>query len=211
MMIPLPPNKLIRKKNGLNVLNPDYLAWKQQYGGVEHKSLHRSKSIIDKITVNVTVVQGKDLTAKDRNVFGKRTSSDPYVSVYHTFSSLINLPSSKQHKQQQQQQTKLGQTATVKKNLSPSWNYTIPTALSIPYTHQNENHKLVFKIFDEDKLSSGDCMGVVEIPIAFQESSSAAAAVWYDVPKTSAKNASGKIQIQIHKSLHRMEGMTPYC
>ena len=37
---------------------------------------------ISAIDMDITVIQGRDLVAKDRNIFGKRTSSDPYVKVH---------------------------------------------------------------------------------------------------------------------------------
>merc|ERR1719464_804620 len=163
--------------------------------------------------VQISVIQGSDLVAKDRNMFGKKTSSDPYVSVilcsYPPAASNKNNTSVpiNNNNHRHQQQLNLGRTTTVKKNLSPTWNYSVAT--SVPYNRKNCLNKLSFRIFDEDKLSSDDSMGVVEIPLAFQDSRGAA--VWHEIPKNSAKKASGKLQISIQTSLHRVQGLSPYC
>ena len=193
------------KKNGVNMLNPDYLAWKKQHGnqtstGVQSKPWQPP---VDQMTVQITILQGQDLVAKDRNLFGKRTSSDPYVLIL--FVSSPPITTSGQIKREQK--VKLGQTATVKKNLSPTWNYSVTA--SIPYNKKSDKNSLVFQIFDEDLLSADDSMGVVSLSLEFKDSAGPAA--WYDIPKNSGKNVSGKIQIKIQTSLHRVQGLTPYC
>jgi len=195
-----PPSRFT-KINGVNMLNPDYLEWKKQHGKAS-PPVQTKQPIIDKMTVKITVIQGLDLVAKDRNLFGKKTSSDPYVLV-HFFSS----PSTSGQMNKREQKIKLGQTPTVKKNLSPTWNHSITT--TIPYNKKNDSNRIIFQIFDEDKLSADDSMGIVKIPIAFQDSTEPA--VWHDIPKNSAKNASGKIQILIQTSLHYLKGLVPYC
>ena len=203
-MAPSPPPKFT-KKNGVNMLNPDYLAWKRQHGNQTSTGIQSKpwEPPIDRMTVQIHVIQGQDLVAKDRNLFGKRTSSDPYVLV--SFAS--SPPSSTSGQVRREQKTKLGQTVTVKKNLSPTWNFSVTA--SIPYNKKSHSNSLVFQIFDQDKLSADDSMGVVSLPLEFKDSAGPAA--WYNIPKNSGKNASGKIQIQIQTSLHRVQGLTPYC
>lgn len=193
------PRKFINE-NGVNKLNPDYLQWRKKQGNTTTSSCSEQppQAIIDKMNVHVTVVQGQDLCAKDRNMFGKKTS-DPFVTLSFCSSPPTN--------RTREQQSSLGRTTTIKKNLSPIWNHSV--AFAIPYELKDHTNRIVFNIYDEDILSSDDSMGVVSIPVAFQDSvGDASAAVWYEIPKNSAKNACGKIQIQVQTSLHRL---TPYC
>jgi len=195
------PKKFV-KKNGVNSVNPEYLAWKRS-GGKNSPSLPWQDPI-DKMMVQYQVLQAKDLVAKDRNMFGKRISSDPYVHV-----SLLCTPSSTVSGQKKKmQKIKLGRTPTMKKNLSPIWNYS--QASAIPYSRRNEILQLMFEIFDEDKLSSDDSMGALKLQ-ALQWKDSVGSAVWYEIPKGSAKDVSGKIQIKVSVSIHRVQGLRPYC
>lgn len=183
--------------NGVNRLNPYYSEWKKQHGKTS-LPVQSKQPIIDKMSVQITIIKGLDLVAKDRNLFGKKTSSDPYVLVYLFSSGQMN---------EREQKIKLGQTPTVKKNLSPTWNHSVSTTL--PYHKKSDNNRIIFQIFDEDKLSADDSMGIINIPLAFQDSTEPA--VWHEIPKNSAKNASGKIQILIQTSLHYAKGLVPYC
>ena len=202
MSSPAPPKKFI-KKNGVNILNPDYLEWKKKHGKPCTPSSSSREAPIDKMIVQIQILQGSGLAAKDRNLFGKKTSSDPYVLVYW-LSSPPSIPGQKNSKEQR---IKLGKTTTVRKNLSPTWNYSVK--MSIPFSKKNDNNKLSFHIYDEDKLSDHDCMGIVTHPLLWKDS--AGSASWIEIPKNSAKGASGKIQIKIDTSLHRVEGLKPYC
>jgi len=202
---PLPPKKFT-KKNGVNVLNPDYLQWKKKYGKTVSPCTQSSstwEAPVDKMIVQIGIIQGHGLAAKDRNLFGKKTTSDPYVLVY-LLSSPPSIPGQKKSKEHK---IKLGKTTTVKKNLSPTWNYSI--TMSIPYSKKNDSNKLSFQIYDEDKLSDDDCLGIVTHSVLWKDS--AGEATWIEIPKESAKGASGKIQIKVNTSLHRVEGLKPYC
>lgn len=202
-----PPKKFIQK-NGVNTLNPDYLKWKKKHGTTTSSTAAAvpRPAPIEKMNVDIQVIQGSDLVAKDRNMFGKRVSSDPYVLLSLACSPPTNTPGhqdkSKHYK------FELGRTETVKKNLSPAWNYT--TRCVIPYTRMSETLKLVFEIFDEDKLSSDDSMGIVTLP-ALEWKDSAGSTVWCEVAKGSAKHASGKIQVKVQILLDRLQGFKPYC
>jgi len=191
------PPRRFTNIDGVNMLNPEYFEWKKQHGKTS-PPVQSNQPIIDKMTVQITIIQGLDLVAKDRNLFGKKTSSDPYVLVYLFSSGQMN---------KREQKIKLGQTPTVKKNLSPTWNHSVTT--TIPYRKKSDSNRIIFQIFDNDKLSADDSMGIINIPLAFQDSTEPA--VWHEIPKNSAKDASGKIQILIQTSLHQAKGLVPYC
>ena len=59
---------------------------------------------IQGLEVEISVIRGKDLVAKDSSgVFGKKKSSDPYVKIFF---------GGKNH----------GKTKTIDKTLAPEWN-----------------------------------------------------------------------------------------
>lgn len=197
------PRKFL-KINGVISLNPEYLAWKKNGGTKSSAPAAPWQDPIDKIMVELQIIQGQDLVAKDRNMFGKKISSDPYVCI-----SLLCTPSTTvPGKTRKVQKIQLGRTKTIKKNLNPEWNYS--QTYSIPFSRKNDTLQLVFEIFDEDKVSTDDSMGVVKLqPIEWKDK--AGSAIWHEIPKGSAKKVSGSIQTKISTSLHRVQGLKPYC
>lgn len=182
-----PPPKFIRV-DGICKLNPAFLEWKKETGGRAGVTPHQDP--IDFMTLRITVVQGSDLVAKDRNLLGKKTTSDPFVQILvGTARSFV----------------RLGQTKTVYKNLSPQWNQTITA--QVKFVEHGGSH-LRFQIYDEDKLSEPDNMGIVTVPLVWRDS--AGQPEWFDIPKESAKNAKGKIQLQIQSQVHRLQGLKSY-
>ena len=93
------------------------------------------------VEIDCTVLAGRDLVAKDRSLFGKK-SSDPYVVISCG-------------------RRTLGTTKVVDKNLSPMWDQTFKINLDGKAVARLESTELVFAIFDKDKLSGKDPMGVV--------------------------------------------------
>jgi Ca2+-dependent lipid-binding protein len=142
----------------------------------------------DKCTIRVTLIQGSGLVAKDRNLLGRRTTSDPYVECISTF-----------EKQRKRFASKMGKTVTLYKTLDPKFNHTFPD-YDFAYC---QSPMIQLRIFDEDKMSDPDAMGTVQIPIStFQDSDTTQ---WYDVPKDSAKNATGKLQVRLHVKVHKLQ------
>lgn len=145
---------------------------------------------IDSLTLRVSIIQGSDLVAKDRNLFGKKTTSDPYVQVL-LGSGRTYVP--------------IGKTKTIYKNLSPQWNEAIAARVKFL---EHGGSQMMFRIFDEDRLSDPDNMGIVTLPLVWKDHNGSP--VWYEIPKKSAKNASGKIQIQVQTQVHRLQGLASY-
>jgi Ca2+-dependent lipid-binding protein len=141
-------------------------------------------------TVSVTVLQGTGLVAKDRNLLGRKTSSDPYVECISTFQRLGD---------KNVFGNQVGRTATLPKTLEPVFNHTFAD-FDFAYC---ESPVIQLRIFDEDKFSEPDAMGTVKIPISMSTDSDTTQ--WYTVPKDSAKNASGKLQVRIHIKVHRLQ------
>ncbi|KAG7369232.1 C2 domain containing protein [Nitzschia inconspicua] len=184
------PPKLITT-DGVTKLNPAYLEWKKQTGGgAAGAATFKRQDPIESMTLRITIIQGSDLVAKDRNLFGKKTTSDPYVQIL--------AGSGRSY-------VRLGQTKTIYKNLSPQWNETITA--QVKYIHHARS-ELRFQIYDEDKLSDPDNMGVVTLPLIWETTNGTPQ--WYEIPKNSAKNAQGKIQLQIQSQIHHLQGLKSY-
>ena len=93
------------------------------------------------IEIDCTVVAGRGLVAKDRSLFGKK-SSDPYVVISCG-------------------KRTLGTTKVVDKSLSPVWNQTFKLNLDAKAAARLESTELVLAVFDKDKMGANDPMGVV--------------------------------------------------
>jgi Ca2+-dependent lipid-binding protein len=194
------PKKFI-KKNGVNMMNPEYLVWKKKGG--KKPPAPKWQDPIDFMMVQYQVIQAKDLVAKDRNLFGKKTSSDPFVKVSLLCTPTKTLPGQKRRAQK----IDLGKTETKKKNLNPTWNFT--KASQIPFSRQSETLQLVFDIFDEDLMSSPDSLGSLTLsPLKWENNRGSA--TWYEIPKNSGKKVSGEIKINVNTEVHRVQGLRPY-
>ncbi|KAM8984068.1 E3 ubiquitin-protein ligase NEDD4-like isoform 7-T8 [Guaruba guarouba] len=92
--------------------------------------------------LRVKVVSGIDLAKKD--IFG---ASDPYVKL-----SL--------YVADENRELALVQTKTIKKTLNPKWNEEF-------YFRVNPtNHRLLFEVFDENRLTRDDFLGQVDVPLS---------------------------------------------
>jgi tellurium resistance protein TerZ len=137
------------------------------------------------LTVSIEVLKGRNLIAKDRNLLGKRTTSDPYVKV-HVGRQL------------------LGKTKVVKKNVSPVWNQRFQysmgadSAAQIMQQQYRNQVSVTLTIFDHDGIGDDDAMGTVVVPLDPMSSTSSK---WYTVGKGSGanfcKNATGDLEIKV--------------
>jgi C2 domain len=102
------------------------------------------------LEVHVTVLEGRDLVAKDKNIWGKRISSDPYVKVYHGTSTRA-----------------IGRTNICKKTLHPQWTSSTMNEFQIRVLPQalDAYPTVECQIWDHDHLSSDDSMGVCVVPV----------------------------------------------
>ena len=133
------------------------------------------------LTIEIEIIQAKDLIAKDRSLYGKRTTSDPFVKVY----CLNKL---------------LGKTRTVHKNVSPVWNENFQLSLGADAAKNiiTQGSDAELRIFDEDKIGDDDSMGTVLVPLKPLEPSSKA---WYPVGRGSGvfvcHNAQGSMEVKV--------------
>ncbi|XP_033020187.1 E3 ubiquitin-protein ligase NEDD4-like isoform X15 [Lacerta agilis] len=91
--------------------------------------------------LRVKVVAGIDLAKKD--IFG---ASDPYVKL-----SLYVADETRE--------LALVQTKTIKKTLNPKWNE------EFYFRVDPSNHRLLFEVFDENRLTRDDFLGQVDVPL----------------------------------------------
>ena len=144
---------------------------------------------VDKIHVEMEILAGDDLVAKDRNLMGRKTTSDPYVEVYP-----MNNPKPIFKNGKSLQDYKIGKTETQKKTLNPKWT---KNKFVFDIIHP---WRVTLKIYDEDLLSDPDLMGIVTIPIPVPPNPTTTqlndTTNWYNIPKDSAKNAKGRLQVR---------------
>jgi len=143
------------------------------------------------IIIDVTIIQGRDLVAKDKNLFSrKKTSSDPYVDLYY-------------------RGKKYGRTQVIEKTLSPTWNRSFRIKIDKKGVDQalqglTDSKNLSLRIFDEDFASSDDFMGESIVQIPFEESFEKPLTSWYRVGTGTGnlycKKASGEIQVKVSLS-----------
>jgi hypothetical protein len=132
------------------------------------------------LEIKVTILEGRNLVAKDKNIWGRHTTSDPYVKVFHG-------------------PNKMGKTSIIKKTLEPVWKSqyfklsVVPRALEVYRTVE-------CSIFDHDNLSSDDPMGTVFVPLPVQRNIRPRPE-WYPVEKGEGdnycKNAKGELKVLV--------------
>merc|ERR1719223_261582 len=131
------------------------------------------------LEVRIKVLKGRNLVAKDTNIFGKPTTSNPYVKIYH-----------KNHY--------VGETSIVWKTLDPEWTneqFHLPV---IKRALSRCNH-LELNIIDRNKFSSDDPMGAVMVPIP--KDLNIKVSKWYKVGNGSrpfhCPDPSGDLQVEV--------------
>ena len=113
------------------------------------------------LKVTLIIHNATGLIARDRNLFGKKTSSDPYVKVFYGHS---------------ENGKPVGKTSVKKKTLDPVWEQRVKHVLGIndgekvrhalPSESQMGNVPcLKLVILDHDRAKSDDPLGQVTVPI----------------------------------------------
>jgi len=125
-----------------------------------------SQSTVQFLQVRVKVLRGRNLVAKDTNIFGKPTTSDPYVMLFHA-------------------NNYVGETAINWKTLNPEWSDEL-FCLSIVPEALSRCNELELNIIDRDKFSSDDNMGTVMVPIP--KNLNMKACKWYKVGEGNRPN-----------------------
>jgi tellurium resistance protein TerZ len=154
---------------------------------------------LEGVELSFIVIKGEGLAAKDRNLMGQRTTSDPYVIV----SLQTTLPAVGRSKPKTTV-VELGKTKTVEKTLSPVWNQAFTTKVPVlALSDPKAPPTLIFTIYDYDANTDDDLMGIVKVPIPMDPPKSSVTTEWYKVPESSASNAKGKIQVKLQTTIQR--------
>jgi tellurium resistance protein TerZ len=145
------------------------------------------------IEIDISVLRGKDLVAKDRNIFNKKTTSDPYVTIVLDGRTV-------------------GTTQIIPKNLNPEWNETFKLNLSTEESNRiitkiknGDSPQLMFHIYDHDKGSSDDSMGVAKGIISLDPPSTKWMKV--EIAPGFTKPVTGELEVKIAVSVRKM--LTP--
>lgn len=146
----------------------------------EYRSVESEpETALDIIEVKVNILEGRGLVAKDKNLFGRSTTSDPYVKIFHA-------------------NNYIGKTAIVWKTLNPMWKNQRFCIAAIPNVLDSYD-MIECNIYDHDTLSTDDSMGTVLIPIPrrFHEK----VRMWYPVEKGKGgdycRNATGDLHVEV--------------
>ena len=157
---------------------------------------------VEVLKIHLKVIQGDQLVAKDRNLMGQWTTSDPYVTVSffpRGLNNEVNENSNNNHSE-----IKLGQSDTIRYTLSPQWLF--ETDIEVPRKYATDDCQFLVVIRDwDDDLTAGEeppenLMGVVPVnvtPNMYRNLPFTTRTKWYGVPAASADRASGRIQCQI--------------
>ena len=162
------------------------------YNNRPTKVSNTSVPLLSSLSIDVTIVEGRDLVAKDFKLFSskKKGTSDPFVKLI--FNGRL-----------------YGRTNVKKKTLYPKWNQKIKT-IKLASKQANSivtsgRGFLTFQVFDEDTFKS-DSMGVVKISLQSllnEENSSGSNGKWYPVEtgrpgdQSYCKKASGELLLKI--------------
>lgn len=138
-----------------------------------------SQSTVQLLEVRIRILKGRNLVAKDCNIFGKPTTSDPYVKVLYN-------------------KHYVGQTSIVWKTLNPEWEDAL-FCLPVVRKALGKHNQLELNILDRDKFSTDDKMGTVLVTIP--KTLNMKVKKWCKVGKGSGRNycpnPTGELQVEV--------------
>ena len=163
---------------------------------------------IESLTLHVQVHRGEKLIGKDRTMFGRRSTSDPYVKVFLGGKCYGH------------------NTKVIYKTLNPVWEGQEEAKFKILVTGDQARSILKSRkplrlvIMDEDDITEDDLMGVVDVPIPLGEANHETGKYdrgqpkWYEVSKGEKEpfpeedeiphhychNAKGKLEVSLNFS-----------
>ncbi|XP_030385327.1 E3 ubiquitin-protein ligase Nedd-4 isoform X2 [Scaptodrosophila lebanonensis] len=160
-------------------------------GHTPRRSLASMNDNADSCHLRIVVISGKSLAKKD--IFG---ASDPYVRIdLNTINGDINIDSVL--------------TKTKKKTLNPAWNE------EFIFRVKPSEHKLVFQVFDENRLTRDDFLGMVELTLVNlpteQEGRTIGSQSYTLRPRSAKSRIKGTLEIYhafIHESREESEPAT---
>ncbi|XP_013114565.2 E3 ubiquitin-protein ligase Nedd-4 isoform X2 [Stomoxys calcitrans] len=150
-------------------------------GHTPRRSLATVNDATDTCHLRIVILSGQSLAKKD--IFG---ASDPYVRLdLNTINGDINIDSVL--------------TKTKKKTLNPTWNE------EVVFRVKPSEHKLVFQVFDENRLTRDDFLGMVELTLVNlpteQEGRTIAPQIYPLRPRSAKSRIKGTLEIY-HAFIH---------
>ena len=129
--------------------------------------------------IRITLIEGRDLVPKDQNIFGKFTTSDPYVVIKYGNDDF-------------------GRSQTIRKTLNPVFTKSDVFTLHV-HPGSLESKKLELHLYDFDFSSEDDAMGVVTIHLPACKDTNITS--WYPVEKGKGidycEDASGELKVNV--------------
>jgi tellurium resistance protein TerZ len=159
------------------------------------------------VTLEISIHAGRDLIAKDKKLFGLgKKSSDPYVCVLS-----LNYGSDDAWSLLTPSEKPRRLTSTKFKTLAPTWNdpafkLHLDMEQTRKLSQKQSSSFVLLTIYDEDKTSADDCMGIVRVPIMLEQecNTNGGTPQWYPVeagnpsqPSHYCRNASGQLQVSV--------------
>lgn len=150
------------------------------------------------LTIKVDIVKARNLIAKDRNLFGQRSTSDTYAKLY--IDSIL-----------------VGKTKVGKATVNPVWNSLFTYMLGADsatnvFQQQRDNTNQVLKaeltLWDHDSLGKDDFMGSVVFTLDPLHGN---ISKWFPVGKESGdhkcENAQGEVEIKVTYEGHQLKNV----
>ena len=121
-----------------SVKDSTYHQQKEEINGEDTNNAPMMKAI------TISILEGRNLAPKDINIYGKATSSDPYVKVWHG-------------------QNRLGKTKIIKKTLNPKWEgATFHTSALSNMLCLDGYKEFQLKVYDHDYMGRDDVSSLVK-------------------------------------------------
>lgn len=137
---------------------------------------------LELLILHIKILEGRNLVAKDTNMFGRPTTSDPYVKVNFG-------------------EVRMGATNIIVKSLNPVWENQ-SFHLNILGETIQKHKKVECTIFDHDHMSRDDPMGTVHVPIPKgRNQRNMRSSRWHPVQNgrgdTFCRNATGDLLVEV--------------
>ena len=157
----------------------------------EYENIYKEE---EHLMLEITAHKGEGLVAKDRNVMGKKVTSDPFVVVELWPKGI---PTDMDHEKDYPKE-RFGRSPTVMKTLNPEWDYAFDVHYVPLDSHfDTEEAQLRVRIVDDDfGISVDDPMGSIDIHLQAQKQLDIREK-WYPVSAISCTRASGRVQLSI--------------
>lgn len=143
---------------------------------------------VEVLELDILLIQADNLAAKDHNLLGRPTTSDPYCEVRF-------LPQGERSRSTYGGDDRvifMGKTPPILKTLAPKWGMSFQA--TVPANRVTDEAFVEVTIVDYDTFGDDDPMGVIQVNIDIRQLGTKTK--WYGVPAMSAggESATGRVQ-----------------